>query len=340
MPPNDPPKPNTKEPTSEYLAQYRIGDQFQFLDCYGKGSLHSDRAGYVLLIAKDHLSGQHSWDSYTSGAAVKLPLPDSLYIPTTVSWKSEDEEGWTEFASQVMQRGGELNRQGFAGMAENAQMLLQAGGQALGRKIAAAFLQSGVGKAIGRNAGVAYNPNKQMYLEGKEFESINVTFALVPRNSKEANLMYTMCKALNYAILPGGGGAASADVAGLFTKIAEAFAGPEAAQDATASLGAMFGKIPGGQSIGQILGSTPFFTYPNLWDLVVRIPYPDGDGSKERTIFRWNSLAMTEVRTQFGTNIKWHPDALPTRIDLTLAFTETIIRVKGNLGDVMPNIIV
>ena len=88
---------------------------------------------------------------------------------------------------------------------------------------------------------------------------------------------------------------------------------------------------------GYIPSSQPaFFQYPNLWDFTVYYPLASG-GTKK--VFEWKRLAITSFRINFGSEPKWHSDALPLSITLDINVQETIVRTAASMRQTMPTII-
>ena len=326
-----------KDSDNSKFAQYTIADNFAFLDCYKGNSIHSDRVGYVLLTSRNYLTGGSKYSTWTTpGASIKMPLPDSFYIPTTANWNDKEEEKWGEAVAKIMEYRQKNPEGGVLGADWTEWSKIATG--TIARYAAKAFLGTAAGSALTRSLGLAYNPNKQMYYEGPTFETQQLQFTLMPRNRKEAVAMYRMCKVFSWAALPGTGVNLANEVSNIVQQIATAMAG----DGFTGWLAEKF--TPGLESVGKAFGETPFFTYPNLWDFEVRVPGPKADSNVQsdghRTLFRWNNLAMTDVRISFDSNFKWHEDALPTKILLSMGLKETQLRTKENLNETMPVAIV
>lgn len=326
-----------KDSDNSKFAQYKIADNFTFLDCYTANSIHSERVGYTLLTVRQYLTGGSTYDQWTSpGSTIKLPLPDTLIIPASANWEAKDEDRWGEALSKFVQKGRQTEG-GLIGGNLQLEDVTQIAGSTLARYAAKKFFETQMGSALARTMGVAYNPNKQVYYEGPNFDIYNPQFTLMPRNQKEAAKMYLLCKAMIWATLPGAGNLAK-DINHILNEISQAFSGKGGIT------GSIIDGVLGLMNEGsKYFGETPFFTYPNLWDFEIRIPGPKADNRDQygyRTLFKWNNLAIIDTRINFDSNFKWHEDAYPTKVNLALQMKETQLRSKENLSETMPNIIV
>lgn len=314
-----PPQPDGKgNENTEKAATYKIPEEYQFVDCYGRGNIYSQRVGYTLL-------SMVNYKTRTPCGSIKFPLPDTFHIPSVAQWSPEDENGLGELAAKAL----DLSKAGPEGM----QGLAEIGMEAATRFGAKAVLDTPLVKGLLRSQGLAYNPNKQMYYNGPDFATQQFAFKLMPRNAKEAILMYEVCMILLRCTLPGS--ASMSDTLGDVIKQigGKIGASEEAAADAAAKMQGLLSYFKGAQS--------PFFEYPNLWNLAIFVTQEGRSGNPiDKCVFQWNTLALSDYRIDFGTNIKWHSDGYPTNVSVTMQFTETVLRTYQNLREQMPYIIV
>ena len=317
-----PKKPNEGNENTEKHAPYKIPEEYQFVDCYGRGSLSSQRVGYTLLSMLNYKTKN------ACEGTIKFPLPDSFFIPSASTWNAEDEFGLSEFTAKAL----DLSKSG-ADKQAIANDLIKAAGETSTRYLAKAVLDTQIGKGLLRSQGLAYNPNKQMYYAGPEFGTQPFSFKLMPRNAKEALLMYEVCKFILRCTLPGS--AKLGDEIGIFL------------DDLAKKMGA--GNPTGNETVGNVLGflnrlgQAPFFEYPNLWNIAIFVTQEGRGGAGHRIdkcVFEWKTLALVDYRIDFGTNIKWHADGFPTSVTVTMQFTETVLKTAANLDDQMPHIII
>lgn len=318
------PPENTKESNTEKLALFKIPETFQYADCYGTGSIYSQRVGYTILQPMDYVGEKPN--STFIAAGIRLPLPDSLILPASMNWSDVEEDGLADFASKMLKPG--------AGDAVD-KTLGGAVGEVATRAIAKNFLQSGPAKAALRSLGLAYNPNKQLYFEGVALETMPLDFKLMPRSASEAYMMYSICLAILQGSLPGGGSTSTVnEIKGALSNAWAALSGGKS-QDPASTDGS-----PSGGAIEKAIGMSPFFQYPHLWNLGVFVTAKRGNTMKDACIFQWNKLAIESVRISFGADIKWHEDGYPTQVTMALQFHETEIRTADTLKTYMPTMII
>lgn len=314
-----PPQPDGKgNENTEKIAEYKIPEEYQFVDCYGRGNIYSQRVGYTLLSMVDY-------KTRTPCGSVKFPLPDTFHIPSVAQWSPEDENGMAEFAAEALN----LGKPGSTSL----KTLKDIGIEAATRFGAKAVLDTPLVKGLLRSQGLAYNPNKQMYYNGPDFATQQFAFKLMPRNAKEALLMYEICMIILRCTLPGSQGL-SQQLGDIIKQIGGKLGAQQGAEEAAGSVMGFLDKwIQGVES--------PFFQYPNLWNIAVFVTQEGRSGSAiDKCIFQWNTLAISDYRIDMGTNVKWHADGFPTNVSLTIQFTETVLRTNQNLRNQMPYIIV
>lgn len=304
---------------TEKAATYKIPEEYQFVDCYGRGNIYSQRVGYTLL-------SMVNYKTKSPCGSIKLPLPDTFHIPSVAQWNPEDESGLAEFTAKAMAMDlgkGEITK----------DSLIQDASQAAIRFGAKAVMDTPLVKGFLRSQGLAYNPNKQMYYNGPDFATQQFAFKLMPRNAKEAILMYEVCKIILRCTLPGSQSLTS-ELSDIIKQIggkigSDPQSAEQFAQKATGIL----------DSLGNV--QSPFFQYPNLWNLAIFVTQEGRSGNPtDKCVFQWNTLALSDYRIDFGTNIKWHADGYPTNVSVTMQFTETVLRTYQNLKEQMPYIIV
>ena len=303
---------------TEKAATYKIPEEYQFVDCYGRGNIYSQRVGYTLL-------SMVNYKTKSACGSIKLPLPDTFHIPSVAQWNPEDENGLGEFAAKAL----DLSKAGPEGM----QRLSELGMEAATRFGAKAVMDTPLVKGFLRSQGLAYNPNKQMYYNGPDFATQQFAFKLMPRNAKEAILMYEVCKIILCCTLPGSQGLTS-EISDVIQQIGGKIGvDPQNAEQYAQKTAGFLNALKGVQS--------PFFQYPNLWNLAIFVTQEGRSGNPtDKCVFQWNTLALSDYRIDFGTNIKWHADGYPTNVSVTMQFTETVLRTYQNLREQMPYIIV
>lgn len=313
------PPENTKDSNTEKLALFKIPETFQYADCYGTGSLYSQRAGYTILQPMDYVGTKPNSTFIATG--LRLPLPTNLVIPASMTWSDTEEDGLAELASKALSPNGEnIFEKGAKGSLT----------EGFTRAAAKTFLQSAPAKAALRAVGLAYNPNKQLYFEGVQLEMMPLDFKLIPRSATEAYKMYSICLAILQGALPG-------SKTNLTQEIGTAL------ENLQAAIGGGEGENPGSKPAspnGNIFGTSPFFEYPHLWNLGVFVTAKRGNTMVESCIFQWNKLAIESVRMPFEGNIKWHEDGYPTQISIAIGFKETEIRTADTLRTYMPTMII
>lgn len=314
-----PPQPDGKgNENTEKIAEYKIPEEYQFVDCYGRGNIYSQRVGYTLL-------SMVNYKTKAPCGSIKFPLPDTFHIPSVAQWSPEDENGMAEMAAKALDLSkGELDK----------QKLLQLGGEAAVRFGAKAVLDTPLVKGLLRSQGLAYNPNKQMYYNGPDFATQQFAFKLMPRNAKEAILMYEVCKVILCCTLPGSQG-----LTNTLKDVIEQIGGKVGQGENAEQVAAMTQQALA--ALGQSKTESPFFQYPNLWNIAIFVTQEGRSGNPiDKCVFQWNTLALSDYRIDFGTNIKWHADGYPTNVSVTMQFTETVLRTSQTIRTQMPYIIV
>lgn len=297
------------------------------------GSIRSTRTGYTILSCLDYIS-------QCQQAAFYLPFPDSIFVPAETSWSENSEDDLASFMGKATEAGGQAQ--------SNKDSIGGAAAQFMAKKLA----DYAPAKAALRTAGMAYNPNNQMYFNGVNFSGGTFTFKLVPKNVTEALVMYSSAKTILHLSLPG----ARAD--GVLDILKELWASartlllpggdPDAAEEAAKREAEKQQEIRAKADIlnaklkqngkGYISTWQPaFFSYPPLWDISFHIPTTKED----KTVFEWCRLALENVRLDVGSgDLKWHGDGLPVSVNMTLQVKETILKYAGNINQVMPVIII
>ena len=299
------------------------------------GSIRSTRTGYTVLSCVDY-------KSQATNAVFYLPFPDSIFVPAETSWSENSEEGLSGFFGQATDQGGQSKGN------------VEAGGAALGQEMAKRIADFAPAKAALRTAGLAYNPNNQMYFNGVNFSGGTFTFKLVPKNAVEAAVMYSSAKCILELSLPGAAAGDVLDVLKEIKGIAESFFTRKGNEDFADDAEARQKKVqedmakkqaeildrfrslhPGGKYLNRF--QPAFFSYPPVWDISFHIPTNDQD----KTVFEWCRLALENVRLDVGSgDLKWHADGLPVSMTMTLQVKETVLKYAGNIEDVMPVIII
>ncbi len=345
----EPPYQNKKdEDASNIKGKYGIGDNLIDIDLgagviakgdkratgiyKNLGSIRSTRTGYTILSCLDYVT-------QCPQAVFYLPFPDSIFVPAETNWSENSEDGLSAAIGMASENGGQQR--------SNLDAALGAGGQAMAKKLA----DFAPAKAALRTAGLAYNPNNQMYFNGVNFSGGTFTFKLVPKSAGEAAVMYTSAKAILKLSLPGAAANDVIDVLKRMIGMVQSLFTPggndESAKDAAErerkaqeDLKRMSAeineKISGNHKIIDRF-QPAFFSYPPLWDISFHIP----TNERDKPVFEWRRLALENVRLDLGSgDLKWHSDGLPVSVNMTLQVKETILKYAGNIDDVMPVIIV
>lgn len=312
---------------------------------YGNGGIRATRAGYTTLQPVDY-------KTHIPVGSFYLPLPDSFYVSADYSWSDKSEEGLAEFVSRLGQRAatGEKITEGFGDIldqaaASSARSWINKARSAFAGKSVLGVNVEGAADAFLRGAGLAYNPNKQMYFEGPSFSTAQWNFKFAPKSHTEAQLIYNTAKCIMIMTTPGADGTGIFDIIGALGQgfanyMGGEFGTPDAAQKAKQSDESTQKAIADMQArlgnFGYISSAQPaFFTYPVLWDVGFHVPIKGG----AKPVFEWKRLAVTTVKLNFGSNLKWHADGYPVQMDLDFNVTETILRTAANMSLVMPTII-
>lgn len=306
---------------------------------YGNGGIRAERAGYTTLQPVEYKTQVPVGSFY-------LPLPDSFYIASDYSWSDKSEEGLAEFMSRIGQ-------ERAAGRDLDLKTAFDAAAMGAGRswinKVRTAFAGKEFAKinvdgavdAFLRGAGVAYNPNKQLYFEGPSFSTAVWNFKFAPKSASEAAIIYNTAKCIFILTAPGAAGdntftllnRLKDDVLNIFRTQSpeeEKQRNEKATKDALDEMQAKLGTF------GYISSAQPaFFTYPVLWDVGFHVPTNYG----AKPVFEWKRLAVTSIKLNFGSNMKWHADGYPVQMDMDFNVQETIIRHAANMPLVMPTLI-
>lgn len=318
-----PEPPKTNPPDGGDTAKsppYKIPEEYTFVDCYGRGSIYSQRVGYTLLSMVDY-------KTKAACGSIKFPLPDTFHIPSDAQWNSADEDGLNQLAAQAL----DLSKEGALDPTKAGTIV----GDVAARFAAKTVMDMPFVKGLLRSQGLAYNPNKQMYYGGPEFGSQQFSFKLMPRNAKEALLMYEVCKIIYRCSLPGSS-TLSSELGNVIEQIGSKLGAGQQATEWSGKLQQMFGSYDVTKGM-----ASPFFSYPNLWNIAIFVTQEGRSGHAiDKCVFQWNTLALVNYRIDFGSNIKWHADGFPTSVTVTMQMTETVIKTAQNLDAQMPHIII
>ena len=349
---------------TDIFAKYKIPENFVEVDIsgskqavkarstgssslYGNGGIRATRAGYTTLQPVNY-------KTHIPVGSFYLPLPDTFYVTSDYNWSDKSEEGLAEFMSRMGQRAAigdsilsDLNP---ANLNQHATVLARSwinlARNALNGKEIWGIKGDGAVDAFLRGAGVAYNPNKQMYFEGPSFSTAQWNFKFAPKSAKEAAIIYNTAKCIFIMSSPGADGTGAWDVLGVLGNAlkgllfgADGITGkltdaPKENEEATAkALQEMQAKMG---NFGYITSNQPaFFSYPVLWDVGFHVTTDSG----AKPVFEWKRLAVATVKLNFGSNIKWHRDGYPVQMDMDFNVQETILRTAANMSLVMPTII-
>lgn len=298
----------------------------------GTDGLRANRSGYVTL-------GAVFYTTQTPNCIFYLPLPDNFYAPLDLIWSENNEE---DFFSEFMTKMGQAGGMGEAGAKGTVDITAMAGA----RKGLAKLRELG-GQGVDaflRSQGLAYNPNKQLYFEGVSLSSAQWSFNLIPKNKREAEIMYASAKYMMFLSTPG---AAGEDALALLGEIGKAAKGlftqekqssEQQKQDSLKLDDEQIKKMEALAKNQNFIGSgqPAFFQYPNLWDFTVYYPMASG---KTRKVFEWKRLAITSFRINFGSEQKWHPDGYPLSISLEIGVQETVVRTRASMSKTMPVVV-
>lgn len=307
----------------------------------GTGGIRSTRAGYTSITLLSYKDKRQAGVFY-------LPLPESFYVAHDYDWSEKSEEGLTELVSRLAQNGGNIGLEGImqAGSQTSARFAfnqLRSKLESLGDAKGTGGPLQGIMDAAMRGAGVAYNPNKQMYFNGPTFSTGQWTFKLVPKSKKEAAIMYNTAKCLMIMAAPGADGNGFFSMLGTLGNMAKNIIWHQSGNAGSPQEDAETKKAIEDIQAGKVLNSNfintqqpVFFSYPNLLNVGFHVTRSDGT---TKPIFEWNYLAITSVKMTFGTNMKWHPDGYPVTLDLDLNVTDTVVRTAATMGSIIPTII-
>lgn len=314
---------------------------------YGNGGIRATRAGYTTLQPVNY-------KTHIPVGSFYLPLPDSFYIASDYNWSDKSEEGLAEFMSRLGQRAATgdsiLSDISPQGLNQHGTVLARSwinkARSALSGKEPLGLKAEGAVDAFLRGAGVAYNPNKQLYFEGPSFTTAQWNFKFAPKSATEAAIIYNTAKCIFIMTAPGADGTGAWDVLGVLGGAAgkllfgadgltgELTDAPKENEEATKkAIEEMQAKMG---NFGYITSNQPaFFSYPVLWDVGFHITTENG----AKPVYEWKRLAVSTIKLNFGSNLKWHADGYPVQMDMDFNVQETILRTAANMSLVMPTII-
>jgi len=335
-----------KNQTAVTFAPYAIkslGTVFDIESTRYSQTPYGNRVGYTLLSCGDYVMNTYNngfnkyGDNITNSITFVLPLPDgTVSVDTKANWNDTEENGLNEFAATMNLGGaskGDLNpvTSGVSKWGLN--------------KVLDLTKEYGL-EGAWRGAGVAYNPNTQMYFKDVSLSSFDYTFSMTPKSKEEAAKVKLMAEAINLLMLPGT--TKNGSNINALDQIKSVLSDPNwssawdnlqkfelgsaisnvargAASFIASGLSGFFNKF------GDLNGlSSPFFSYPGLWTVGIYVIRED---NSDFPILEVNRLAMTSCKLDMGgsNGVTWHPDGYPTVMELSLDFTETQYRTKENM---------
>ena len=337
------PSANSKDADTSTRAKYEIGDNIGFINLQGsqyaydtrstdlysnRQNLRSKKVGYTILSCVDY-------NTQNSCACFYLPLPESMVAPVDYNWSDQSEEALDEFASAALENHGDQHSNIPAANQSVARFLAQRGSEVPGVKGAL------------RAAGLAYNPNQQMYFGGVTFSTATYTFKLAPSSALEATVMYEAAKCIMHMSAPGSTTAGVGDLIAKLGGIAMDFLAPK--QEGGDAAAAQARQQEAANQIKKLQGTinrnengfienerNAFFTYPPLWDISFHVPTKAGNFIP---VMEWKRLCCESCRLEYGSDVKWHADGKPVSVNMTLQLKETVLKTAATFGKVMPTII-
>ena len=313
---------------------------------------YGNRVGYTLLSCGDYRANTHNnglngnysdkTSSLTTNITFVLPLPDgSVNLDTSVNWNAQEENGFNEVAATMNLPGTGEASKGITGTG-----VVRSGINKWVQGKAAEMLKD-VGLDGGlRGAGIAYNPNNQMYFKDVELSSFDYTFSLTPKSAEEAKKVKMIAEAINLLMLPGT--TQNGDNINFLSAIGACFNAGEGLRGLASGKGTILDTAIKGvvnlfsSGIGWLVNkfadtnglSSPYFSYPGLWNVGI---YVIKDDNTDFPILEVTRLAMKSCKLDMGSSngVTWHPDGYPTVMKLSLSFTETQYRTKENMFNML-----
>lgn len=305
-------------------------------------SPYAKRIGYTLLTCGSYSSNVYNNglignDNPTNCISFILPMPEgAISFETSANWNEDDEGGMNEAAAaMVSSHGGKTSTSNGGSITTSGvgKSLLSAATEMLGK--------FGVEGAM-RGAGIAYNPNKQLYFKGVDLSSLSFDFKLTPKSNAEAIKIKQIVEAINLLMLPGTSSGGS-NINALSEIAKNLYGNAKQSNEGKGILDSIVSSVGGGifdafGTIGSLIGtdnlSSPYFSYPGLWTIGV---YVTRSGKSDFPVFEHTRLAMTSCSLNIGgsNGLTWHSDGFPTTMTISLGFNETQYRTKENMFNLL-----